>query len=194
MKELSEEYWNNRYLAQQTGWDIGCISPPMKAYFDQLTDKSLRILVPGAGNAWEVEYLYDNGFHNTFLLDFAEESIRNFKSRCPQFPDANILREDFFTHRGQYDLVIEQTFFSSLRPERRMEYAARVYNLLVKGGRLAGLLFSEPFGFEGPPFGGTPSEYEAVFSKYFEFKAFSLAYNSIKPRSGRELFILLTKS
>jgi hypothetical protein len=193
MKKLSKQYWNQQYRDAQTGWDIGYVSTPLKDYFDQLSNKELRILVPGAGNAWEVEYLFNIGFQNTFLLDFAEEGIAAFKKRCPDFPDTHIIKDDFFRHRGSYDLIVEQTFFSSIVPERRQEYAKKVHQLLKSGGKLAGLLFNHAFDFEGPPYGGTESEYRNLFTDFFEFKAFSTAYNSIKPRRNRELFLLLRK-
>ena len=194
MKKFSKQYWNQRYLGEQTGWDIGYISTPLKEYFDQLTNTDLRILVPGAGNAWEVEYLFNKGFRNIYLLDFAEQSIANFKERCPHFPDANIVTGDFFGHQSNYDLVVEQTFFSSIPPERRAAYAEKVNQLLSEGGKLVGLLFNSTFDFEGPPYGGTEQEYRDLFVNYFEFEAFGTAYNSIKPRQDRELFLLLRKS
>jgi hypothetical protein len=194
MDKLSKQYWNQQYRTARTGWDIGYVSTPLKAYFDQLNNKELKILVPGAGNAWEVEYLFRKGFRNTYLLDFAEESIASFQRRFPEFPADNILTDDFFTHKGKYDLVVEQTFFSSILPERRSEYVHQLAQLLNEGGKLVGLLFNHYFDFEGPPFGGTEDEYISLFDKHFDFKAFSVAYNSIKPRRGRELFMLLTKT
>ncbi|MCF6171047.1 MAG: TPMT family class I SAM-dependent methyltransferase [Bacteroidales bacterium] len=194
MKIFSSQYWNQRYLAEQTGWDIGDVSTPLKAYFDQLTDNKLRILVPGAGNAWEVEYLFNKGFQHTFLLDFAGQGIANFRRRCPVFPETNIIKDDFFRHQGNYDLVVEQTFFSSIPPQMRPAYAGKVHQLLKPGGKLVGLLFNTEFGFEGPPFGGTEQEYRDLFAGFFGFEAFKTAYNSIKPRQGRELFLLLRKS
>ncbi|MDH5647012.1 MAG: TPMT family class I SAM-dependent methyltransferase, partial [Candidatus Heimdallarchaeota archaeon] len=62
--EISPANWNKRYADKQTGWDIGSISTPLKQYFDQLTDTSLRLLIPGAGNSYEAEYLYSKGFQN----------------------------------------------------------------------------------------------------------------------------------
>ena len=194
MKKFSKQYWNQHYLDGRTGWDIGSISTPLKAYFDQLTNKELRILVPGAGNAWEVEYLFNLGFKNTYLLDFAEQSITNFSQRCPNFPASHIIVDDFFKHQEKYDLVVEQTFFSSIPPERRVEYADKVYHLLNKAGKLLGILFNHPFDFEGPPYGGTEQEYRKLFAQQFEIEVISTAYNSIKPRSKRELFLLLRKS
>lgn len=193
MNDFSKDYWNQRYLSTQTGWDIGNVSTPLKNYFDQLTNKNLRILVPGAGNAWEVEYLFNNGFHNTYLLDFAKQSIANFKKRCPNFPDANLIEADFFEQQGSYDLVVEQTFFSSLPPARRSEYAQVISRMLNKGGKLAGLLFKHEFDFDGPPFGGTESEYRQLFAKHFIIETMDTATNSIKPRQERELFLILRK-
>ena len=55
---MDKQYWSQRYQEGQTGWDIGGVSAPLAAYFDQLEDKNLRILIPGAGNAHEAAYLF----------------------------------------------------------------------------------------------------------------------------------------
>jgi hypothetical protein len=31
---LNENFWNNRYLEKDTGWDLGAISPAIKKWFD----------------------------------------------------------------------------------------------------------------------------------------------------------------
>jgi orotidine-5'-phosphate decarboxylase len=62
METLTAEFWNEKYLNQQTGWDLGEVSPPIKTYIDQITNKDLRILIPGAGHAYEANYLLENGF------------------------------------------------------------------------------------------------------------------------------------
>ena len=51
--ELGETFWNNQYNANTTNWDLGEVSPPLKEYIDQLTNKNLRILIPGCGNTYE---------------------------------------------------------------------------------------------------------------------------------------------
>ncbi len=194
MSSLSSGYWDQLYKSGQTTWDIGYISSPLKVYFDQLTDKSIKILIPGAGNAYEAEYLFENGFDKTFILDFSYESIKNFKSRCPEFPDNNLINDNFFEHFGQYELIIEQTFFSSIPREKRIEYAEKMFSLLKPGGKLIGLLFGHEFEFNGPPFGGTKQEYKKLFRSLFNIKTMEIAHNSIKPRHGRELFIILQKN
>jgi thiopurine S-methyltransferase len=193
MKDYPPAYWDKSYKSGKLGWDIGYAATPLKEYFDQLIDKSIRILVPGAGNGWEVEYLYNFGFKNTYLLDFAPLAIESFKKRFPDFPETQILYEDFFKHKGRYDLIVELAFFSSLTKNRRNQYVTQVYNLLKAGGKFVGLLFNHEFPFDNPPFGGSPEEYRQLFEKKFGFIHFDTAYNSIKPRKGREQFILLKK-
>lgn len=187
------EYWNQQYKNNQTGWDIGYASPALMAYFNERNDKSAKILIPGAGNGWEVEHLFKKGWFNTFLLDFSSEAIKLFKKRFPDFPEKNILLENFFKHSGQYDYIVEQTFFSSLPRAFRTDYAQHMYDLLKPGGKLVGLLFNHEFHFSHPPFGGTENEYKKLFFKLFNVKHFTIAYNSIKPRKERELFIILEK-
>ena len=193
MEKFSPEYWDRQYKEGKTGWDIGYVSPPIKEYIDQLTDKTLNILVPGAGSAWEVEYLFNNHFINAFLLDFSAESIRRFRDRYPAFPKDHILFENFFEHTGQYDRIIEQTFITSFPPERRPAFARKVFDLLKPGGKFVGVMFNHEFPFDGPPFGGTKEEYLELFEKLFDIEIMDIAYNSIKPRKGRELFMVLRK-
>lgn len=186
-------FWTERYLQGHHRWDLGTVSRPLKVYFDQLTDKGMRILVPGAGFGWEAGYLYDAGFLNTFILDFSPEALQVFQQNHPLFPASNILHEDFFEHQGSYDLIVEQAFFSSIPRNKRSDYVSKTHDLLRPEGRLVGLLFNHEFDFEGPPFGGTVEEYQQLFGLQFNFKVFELAHNSIKPRMLRELFLLLSK-
>ncbi|MGO3897085.1 MAG: SAM-dependent methyltransferase, partial [Psychrobacter sp.] len=63
-------FWQQRYEQDSIGWDMGEVSPPLKAYIDQLptSTKNQSILVAGAGNAYEVGYLHEQGFTNVVLV------------------------------------------------------------------------------------------------------------------------------
>jgi SAM-dependent methyltransferase len=185
------EYWEQRWNEKSTRWDIGSVSFPIKDYVDQLQDKNLRILIPGCGNAYEAEYLWNKGFKNVYVADISSAAIASFRSRVPTFPEDHILNEDFFKVKGEYDLILEQTFFCALDPSLRENYVAKMHELLKPGGTLAGLLFDDPLSDPGPPFGGTADEYRRLFSNYFDFKEFGMAFNSIAPRAGREIFMVL---
>jgi SAM-dependent methyltransferase len=191
---LDNLYWNNRYLENEFSWDLGEISEPLKNYFNQLTDKDLKILIPGAGNAHEAEYLFNRGFKNIYILDFAEEPINLFKKRNPLFNPEHLICENFFDHKGQYDLIIEQTFFCAINPELRKKYAEHMHDLLKPKGKLVGLLFNDVLNTDHPPFGGNKTEYLPYFENLFKLNTFEPSYNSIKPRANRELFINFEKA
>lgn len=191
--KLNSDFWNNRYKSNDTGWDIGSISSPLKNYFDQLKDKSLRILIPGGGNAYEAEYLFRKGFRNVFLLDFSSIALENFQKRVPDFPKNQLICEDFFNHNKVYDLIIEQTFFCAINPELRKDYVEKSWELLAAKGKIVGLLFNDPLNNDKPPFGGNKEEYKNLFQKKFEILTLEIAYNSITPRAGRELFFIFRR-
>lgn len=188
--EYGKEYWEERYSKNETSWDIGHISPPLKEYIDQLTDREINILIPGCGNAHEAQYLHEKGFCNVFVIDLAQNALENLLDRTPDFPLQHLIIGDFFTHQGQYDLILEQTFFSSLEPRLRIDYTKKTHSLLVPYGKLSGVLFD----FEldsGPPYGGTKNEYLDYFKYYYNIRTFETCYNSIETRQGIELFIIL---
>jgi thiopurine S-methyltransferase len=190
---FDKNYWDQKYLENKTGWDIGAISTPIKGYIDQLTNKELKILIPGAGNGYEVEYLFNAGFTNITVLDIAEQPLLNLKNRIPNFPTKHLIHTNFFDHNLKYNLILEQTFFCALDPILRTKYAEKMNELLVKNGKIAGLLFDFEFTENGPPFGGSLAEYKVLFSKYFKIITLERCYNSIKPRNGNELFFIFEK-
>lgn len=192
MENLDANFWNDLYINHDTGWNIGTISTPIKEYIDQLDNKNLRILIPGCGLGHEGRYLHEQGFKNTHLLDFSQEAIDTFQEQNPGFPKENLHVEDFFSHQGEYDLIIEQTLFCALDPSLRQKYSDKTSELLKKGGKLVGLLFNREFE-EGPPFGGTKEEYEQYFKPNYSVIRMEECYNSIEKRKGTELFIRMTK-
>ncbi len=195
MSNNPKEYWDNRYLKHQTGWDIGYVSTPLKVYFDQLENKNQRILIPGAGNSYEAEYLHQHGFTNVYVVDIAPTPIYEFKKRVPEFPKEHLILGDFFElpQQNYFDLIVEQTFFCAIPPSFRRTYAEKCHSLLNKSGKISGLLFNDALNSDRPPYGGNKEEYVGYFADLYNFKKFALAYNSIPPRKGRELFIIFEK-
>lgn len=193
MAELTALYWEKRYQTNDFGWDTGAITTPLREYIEQLDNKNLKILIPGAGNAYEAEFLFNHNFYNTFVLDFATIPLQNLKARLPLFPESHLIQQDFFEHKNQYDLIIEQTFFCALHPSLRQAYAKHMHELLKPKGKLVGVLFDDELNIDTPPFEGSQEEYEELFKPYFNFRTFEACSNSIKPRAGRELFMILEK-
>ena len=190
---LDQNFWNQRWKNQQTGWDIGYASTPIVTFMEKYPNKDARILIPGCGNAYEAAYLLENGFTNLTLIDIAPIAIQNVKEKFKNNPQINIVHGDFFEHKGEYDLLIEQTFFCALEPKLRSEYVKQASSLLADGGEIMGLLFGKEFENQGPPFGGSIDEYNLLFDKLFVIEIMEPCYNSIAPREGSELFIKLRK-
>lgn len=195
--KTEEEYWTQRYVQKSTGWDIGKPSTPLKSYIDQLENKALKVLIPGAGNSYEAEYLFNKGFKNIYVLDISELPLISFKNRVPDFPKNQIIQDDFFLHQGNYDLVLEQTFFCSFPPteENRTGYAKKMADLIKTNGKLVGLWFDIPLtgNMERRPFGGNKNEYLNYLNPFFKVKTFEKCYNSIPDRLGNELFGIFQK-
>lgn len=194
------EFWQSRYDNGETGWDIGQVSPPIKAYIDHLceqgVDKDSHILIAGAGNAHEAKYLHELGFRQVIVVDFAKQPLANFAAANSTFPSEHLVQADFFAlnpSNYQFDYIIEQTFFCAIDPSRRSEYAEQMAKLLKPTGELFGVLFDRDFE-GGPPFGGHTSEYRTLLSRYFTIVTLAPCYNSIAPRQGNEVFIRLVKA
>lgn len=193
--ELDAGYWSKRFEGGDTPWDIGQVSTPLKEYIDQLTDKQLAVLIPGCGNAYEAEYLLARGFTNITVIDISPVLTQLLASRFSNYTgkQLTIITADFFTLQGQFDLVLEQTFFCALHPSLREKYVAHMHRLLKPGRKLAGLLFNKIFTNPGPPFGGSVEEYRPLFSQLFHIKTMGPCYNSIPPRAGAECFFIMEK-
>lgn len=187
--DLDRTYWEDRYHTGETGWDIGGPSTPLKEYLDHLVNKDLNILIPGGGRSWEAEYAHRQGFRNVFVIDLTDTPFKDLLSRCPDFPKEHLIVGDFFRHDGQYDRILEQTFFCALDPSLRERYVAHMHALLKPGGKLVGVLFETVPNVVGPPFGGSEAEYRSLFGPWFPNASFERCHNSIKPRAGRELWL-----
>lgn len=189
MNKLDAAFWQSRYTEGSTGWDIGYPSPPLKKHIDALPDRTIKVLIPGCGNAYEAGYMYEQGFSNVYIIDIAPAPIEQFKAKFPGFPADHILLGDFFQLNQSFDLVLEQTFFCALDPSMREDYVKKMAEIIKPSGKLAGLLFSVEFEKQGPPFGGSKQEYLELFNKHFNINKLEDETNSIPPRAGNEVFI-----
>jgi SAM-dependent methyltransferase len=188
-----KDFWENRWQKGETGWDLHGVSPAIKKYIDTLADKTLRILIPGCGNAYEAEYLLQQGFTHITVIDIAPsltDALINKNKAAVEAGTLTVICGDFFAHQGQYDVIIEQTFFCAISPTLREAYAQHMNKLLAPKGKLVGLLFNTAFA-GGPPFGGDIEEYFDYFEKHFGQVSMEPCEDSIAPRAGKEVWITI---
>jgi SAM-dependent methyltransferase len=190
---LDQNYWDTQYKSNAIGWDLGQISPAIKLYIDTLADKNSAILIPGCGNTYEAEYLLEKGFTNITVIDIAPTLVENLKSKFKNNHNIKVLLGDFFNHEGNYNLIIEQTFFCALPPSMRQNYVCKMHQLLSNNGKLIGLLFNRNFDVN-PPFGGSKDEYEQLFHAAFYFSKLEVSKNSNPKRFDSELFFEFEKN
>jgi SAM-dependent methyltransferase len=192
--KAGQQYWDQLYQSRETRWDIGYPSPPLKEYIDQLKDKQQSILIPGCGNSYEAGYILAKGFSDLTLIDISPSLTSSLQEKFKHYPgkQLQIITGDFFEQKGQYDLILEQTFFCALPPSSRPAYVQQMYKLLKPGGKLVGVLFNRLFEEAGPPFGGTVEEYKELFQEKFLIEM-EPCYNSIEKRMGSEVFIKLMR-
>jgi SAM-dependent methyltransferase len=160
---------------------------------NKIADKNARILLPGAGNAWEGEYIWQQGFRNLVIVDFAQPALNAFAKRVTDFPKNQLVCDDFFNHAGQYDYILEQTFFCAIHPSLRTKYVEHMWTLLAPGGVLTGVLFDDVLNDDRPPFGGNSFEYLKHFRPIFNQLSLTKCVNSIPERAGRELLLRAVK-
>ncbi len=192
-RPLDAAYWDAQWKSNTIGWDLGMPAPPLVSLIDSIENKSVKILIPGCGNAYEADYLVSKGFKNITLIDISETACAILKVKFLNQSAVRVLCKDFFKLEDTFDIIIEQTFFCALPPSLRLRYVWKMHNLLNANGILAGLLFNRAFEV-GPPFGGSREEYEKLFYGAFEFENIETATNSVEPRANMELFFSFVKN
>ena len=73
--ENKQDFWQSLWLEGRTKWNIGYPATPIAEFIDTLPDKNIKILIPGAGNAYEAEYLHNRGFRNVYVMDIAPKPL-----------------------------------------------------------------------------------------------------------------------
>lgn len=196
---LDQQFWDTCYLSDTTGWDMGMVSPPLRRLFDGITPakrQTMRVLIPGCGNAHEAEYLINNGFGNVTLIDISPTLVDRLREKFAGYTEKmTIIHADFFAYQPShlYDLIVEQTFFCAINPLSRKAYIEKMHQLLASEGKLAGLLFDRIFDKPGPPFGGFRADYVELFQTLFAIDILSPCPDSHVARQGTELFFTFSK-
>lgn len=189
---LDATFWNQRYEEGSTGWDLGAVSPVFKELLQHETRRDIKVLIPGAGNAYEADYLLELGFQHITIADWSERVCGPLNEKYAHRPEMHIECIDFFQLQPTFDLILEQTFFCALDPALRPAYVNKMANLLPTGGVLTGVLFDREFE-GGPPFGGQAADYAELFKPMFLTHIWEPCKCSVAPRAGTELMFRIIK-
>lgn len=189
------EFWDERFAAGYTPWET-CGVPPALARFVAERDPALRrrVLVPGCGAAYEAALLDAAGF-DVLAIDYSAAAIARAREALPADVAARVLRQaDFFTFdAAPFDWIYERAFLAALPPALWPQWAARVAEVLVPDGVLAGFFFVDDAVVEprrGPPFAVRRAELDALLSGFDCAHHLEIAQDqSAAVFAGRELWM-----
>lgn len=172
MSGPDRDFWQQRFVDQQTPWDRGAPGPQLARWLaDGTLDAEMRIAVPGCGSGHEVLALARAGC-DVIGLDYAPAAIERVRKRladaglAARTAEADVLA---WQPDAPLDAVYEQTCLCALHPDQWSAYAAQLARWLRPGGRLALLAMQAPRAgsaqglIEGPPYHVDVNALRALF-------------------------------
>jgi len=196
-KENHPQFWEDIYLKDDAGWDLGESTP----VFDKISDALPlgKICIIGCGRGYDAVMFAQKGFEVT-AIDFAPSAISTLQSLASGAGVMiNIVETDIFLLTSQFscefDYVIEQTCFCAINPNRREEYEQLVKTIIKPHGKLIGLWFplDKPLNDGGPPWGTTILEVKSIFNDGWKIEKEEFPKLSISPRKNREKLIIFKR-
>ena len=199
MKDVSTpEFWNQRYIDNNTKWDLGAPTPILSHYL-QTNHTEGKACVLGCGNGHDAIELSKWNL-DVYAVDFSIHAINNLKEKLNGDESINLLHRDIFSLSKDYvntfDIMFEYTCYCAIDPNRRENYFDMVHKVLKKGGKLLGIfipLDKDMYNEEGPPFGVSVNEILALIKERFNVLENSFSPLSIDKRAGREKWMILEK-
>ncbi len=193
----SKSDWQKHYDDDELTWDIGEVAPPFVWLWENGGIPKGRMLVPGCGQGHEVRFFSGQGFEVTGV-DFAAGAVERLHNELvrQQLP-GRVLHQDFFqldsSHDGQYDILLEQTFFCAIHPDQRSDYVETALRLLRPGGWVVGLFYAT--GTEGgPPFNTTQEHIHHFFGPRFQIIKLEKCAQSHERREGKEWLAVMVRN
>ena len=161
------EFWDLRYRARFSPWDAGKV-PLQLREFARAFGGERRVLVPGCGSGHDVRFLAETGW-DVLGIDFSPAALEAARPVLGPLAD-RVRQADFFADLGApaFPFVYERAFLCALPRRRWSEWGARMAELVVPGGVLAGFFFFDEAA-RGPPFPlNLQAELDALLANAFE--------------------------
>ena len=190
--------WDEKYRKGEVLWNKSAPSLPLKQYLDRHPARG-RALVPGCGHGHEVALAVEYGF-DAIGLDIAPTGIAEARALYPHLAERFVVGDLFnppAEMRGAFEVVIEHTCMSGLRPALRADYRRGIDLTLRPGGLLIGVWFISPDlgpGEEGPPFPFCVPDLTALFADAYEIVDDYVPDVAFRGREGRERMRVLRRA
>jgi thiopurine S-methyltransferase len=200
--DTGADAWEAIYQDDDAGWDLGEVSPPLKALVAEDGLPPGPGLVLGCGTGHEVAWLYGQGI-DAHGVDFAPSAVVAAQARLPTDEAERIIAADVLalaggqseSQAGRWAWLFDRTFFCALQPTQRADYARAVHGLLQPGGIMFALQMRTQFS-DRQPFDSTPGLYisglEAQGMSLLQAR--KLDAESHSRRRGRETLVVMGKA
>ncbi len=189
------QMWSHIYQTEEPRWDLAGPHPAFVSVLPQIKLPRSRIAVLGCGRGHDAAFFAEAG-HIVTAFDFSAEAIAAAKEKYSHIKNLTFVQADAFKvqdkFRGQFDLVVEHTFYCAVDPKRRNELMKVWRQLLIPNGFVLGIFFVMDKR-AGPPFGGSEWELRRRFEKDFRFLYWTRWHHSPPSREHRELVIYAQK-
>lgn len=192
------KFWDDLYITKNDNWTLNNPSPVFVHLIEKtnLIEKG-RILILGCGKGYDALFAAQNNF-DVVGVDFSEEALgyanllavnENLKLK--------FIHQDFFeldeNYKNHFDYIFEYVTFCAVNPDRLNELIKKCYEYLNENGRLITQLFPVDKREGGPPFSIDKNMFYEESKKYFHLEYYSRNINSINPRKGKEILLILKK-
>ena len=191
------EDWEARYQSGDTPWEKGVAAPPLVEWLTRNTIRG-RVLVPGCGCGHDVRALAATGA-DPIGIDIAPSAITLAES-LPRAGTEIYRVENLFALSpelvGAFDWTCEHTCFCAIPRQRRSAYVAAIAAALKPAGQVLAIFYLDPghaHSDDGPPFGTSREELDALFLGHFELVDEYVPDVSYPGREGRELLRVLRR-
>lgn len=147
------QFWEQRYLDENTPWDRGEVSPALRHWLATGVLQSGRILVPGCGRGYEVVELAQRGFE-VIAIDTAPAAVASLEQRLGDARvSAEVICADLLAWKParEFDAIYEQTCLCAMAPPTWPDYSGLLSEWLRPGGSLY-ILFMQTGRPGGPPY------------------------------------------
>lgn len=168
--------WEKAWTENVLPWDkLGTVQPPLRVLLhsnEQDWPRQGHALVPGCGRGYDPIFIAGTLGLDTLAVDISPTAIQSAHTLLSSSPDVSPGKvtfqvADFFTlqvtEEYMFDLIYDYTFFVTIPPSRRLEWAQQMNVLMKPGGFLITLIFPmNPPSDDGPPFFTRPDHYDAL--------------------------------
>ena len=127
--------WNERYLNQDTPWDMGVHHPEMERLFSHYINKGQSVLEIGCGSGSNAFWLDKAGYKVT-AIDISPQAIKNAKqnnqNQTINFLVADFLKDEF--NFPCFPVIFDCAVFHLLNEEQRQDFVHAVAKHCDKNG------------------------------------------------------------